>query len=129
MDSRLTPFLLHVVVVQKVENNNMATSSNDQQDHDTSTKNLRQSKEWIQVKCAARETLEQSGWVDAVRHTCLMMMNNTNAESTGIPKQSALVAGVQSDAKTRVPDHIKADILQKIKAMLVVQREEAGQED
>mmetsp|Transcript_13545 Transcript_13545/g.27033 ORF Transcript_13545/g.27033 Transcript_13545/m.27033 type:complete len:109 (+) Transcript_13545:157-483(+) len=108
----------------------MATSSNDddQQDHDTSTKTLRQSKEWIQVKCAARETLEQSGWVDAVRHTCLMMMNNTNAESTGIPKQTALVAGVQSDAKTRVPDHIKADILQKIKAMLVVQRE-AGQED
>eukprot|EP00889_Picochlorum_renovo_P007575 jgi/Picre1/34605/NNA_002073.t1 len=118
MDSRLTPFLLHVVVVQKVENNNMATRAMTNRIMTTSTKNLRQSKEWIQVKCAARETLEQSGWVDAVRHTCLMMMNNTNAESTGIPKQSALVARVQSDAKTRVPDHIKADILQKIKAML-----------
>lgn len=112
-----------------MENNNMATSSgDDDQQDDTSTKTIRQSKEWIQVKCAARETLEQSGWVDAVRHTCLMMMNNKNAESTGIPKQSALVARVQSDAKTRVPDHIKADILQKIKAMLLVQRE-AGQED
>ena len=82
---------------------------------------LKQSKEWIKVKCAARETLEQSGWVDSIRHICLM---KNQASSDEIPKQSVLVSRVQSDAKARVPDHIKADILQKIKSLLLVQQQQ-----
>lgn len=110
---------------------NMAASNrdDDQLDEKSVEKvSLKQSKEWFQVKCAARKTLEQSGWVDTVRHTCLMMKDASSSshESAGIPKQSALVARVQSDAKTRVPDHIKADILQKIKSMLL--QREAGQD-
>lgn len=74
-------------------------------------------RQWQELKGSTRQQLEFSGWADAVRHKCRDYMARNDGTSS--LTHADVVSHVHGEALMLVPDHIKADILQQIKTLLV----------
>ncbi|KAL4859773.1 Arabinosyltransferase RRA3 [Chlorella vulgaris] len=65
-----------------------------------------------ELKQVARQRLEESGWTDEIRQLCREFVATQGADSV---RHEDIVAAVKPAARAKVPDHLKAELLKRIR--------------
>lgn len=68
-----------------------------------------------ELKQLARQRLEESGWTDEVRQLCREFVAKEGADNV---RHADIVAAVKPAARSKVPDHLKAELLKRIRDVL-----------
>ncbi|KAI3438464.1 hypothetical protein D9Q98_000893 [Chlorella vulgaris] len=68
-----------------------------------------------ELKQVARQRLEESGWTDEIRQLCREFVATQGADSV---RHEDIVAAVKPAARAKVPDHLKAELLKRIRDVL-----------
>lgn len=68
-----------------------------------------------ELKQLARQRLEESGWTDEVRQLCREFVAT---QGSGSVRHEEIVAAVKPAARAKVPDHLKAELLKRLRDVL-----------